>query len=114
MPARLEALAVDVTTLAVDAIVNAANGTLPGGGAGEPAMPASCYRQSIELAERLAIASIAFPAIRCGACACPREAAVAIAASEVRAEVARVASVERAVFACRGVGAPAAFAGAPD
>jgi O-acetyl-ADP-ribose deacetylase len=37
-----------------------------GGGRGEPALLAACYRHSLAIARDLAIASIAFPAISCG------------------------------------------------
>lgn len=50
-----------------------------GGGHGEADVLASCYRRSIEIADELAVASIAFPAISTGAFGFPEEQAARIA-----------------------------------
>jgi O-acetyl-ADP-ribose deacetylase len=55
-----------------------------GGGAGEDALLASCYRASLELARGHAVRSIAFPAISCGVFGFPPERASAIAVEEIR------------------------------
>jgi len=138
MNTRIAVLQGDITDLAVDAIVNAANGTLLGGGGvdgaihraagpelqafcrtlggcdtgeaklspgfrlparhvihtvgpvwrggghGEEAQLASCYRASLALAEREGFASLAFPAISTGIYGFPAPRAARIAVGELR------------------------------
>ena len=156
MTTRIEALEGDITKLAVDAIVNAANTTLLGGGGvdgaihraagpellaecrtlggcptgqaritrgyrmparfvihtvgpvfrdgrhGEPELLASCYRESLKLAEAHGCASVAFPAISCGIYGYPIADAAAIAVREVRAFTEGAGCVRHVVFACFG------------
>ncbi|MGA2805620.1 MAG: O-acetyl-ADP-ribose deacetylase [Acidimicrobiales bacterium] len=139
MPPMIRALRADITTIQVDAVVNAANSALvagggvdgaihraagaealsaacavlggcnpgdakatlgfrlparfiihtvgpvwQGGGHGEAEVLASCYRRSIEVAEQLGIASIAFPAISTGAFGFPVGQATGIAVDTLR------------------------------
>lgn len=55
-----------------------------GGTSGEDALLAACYRESLALAERHGLRSIAFPAISCGVFRFPPERASSIAIREVR------------------------------
>jgi O-acetyl-ADP-ribose deacetylase len=151
---RMEAMQADITHLHVDAIVNAANESLlggggvdgaihraagpellaecrklggcptgqaritrgyrlpvphvihtvgpvwHGGGAGEPELLASCYRESLSLARAHGIATIAFPAISCGIYGFPIPEAARIALREARAVLQTTPEITRVIFAC--------------
>jgi len=56
-----------------------------GGDADEPALLASCYRRSLEVARDAGARSIAFPAISTGIFGYPRRAAAEIAVAATRA-----------------------------
>ncbi|MBH3433423.1 O-acetyl-ADP-ribose deacetylase [Pseudomonas citronellolis] len=66
-----------------------------GGGHGEPALLAACYRNSLALAEQHELEGIAFPAISCGIYGYPLEAAASIAITELRRQRPAGSSLQR-------------------
>lgn len=155
MDERMEVWQGDITTLRVDAIVNAANNQLAGGSGvdgaihraagaeqlqdacrhigycatgdavitpgfrlparhiihtvgpiwqggdkGEADLLRACYSNSLTLAVRKGIRSIAFPAISCGVYGYPKEDAVALALEEVERCLEALLMIDRVVFAC--------------
>jgi O-acetyl-ADP-ribose deacetylase (regulator of RNase III) len=71
-----------------------------GGGEGEAALLASCYRRSLEVAAENGVRSIAFPAISCGVYGYPIEQAARIAVATVAANAGD--RFERVLFVCFG------------
>ncbi|WP_010259821.1 O-acetyl-ADP-ribose deacetylase [Treponema primitia] len=71
-----------------------------GGSRGEPALLASCYRNSIILARDSACHSIAFPNISTGVYGYPKELAVAVAIDAVMETLPKTPSITKLVFVC--------------
>ena len=154
MNAQLQSLQADITQLDVDAIVNAANTSLMGGGGvdgaihraagqelvaecmtlngcptgearitkgyrlkarhvihtvgpvwhggrnGEPELLQSCYRNSLELAAKHGLQSIAFPCISTGVYRFPANQAAEIAVESVRQFLETPSSIQTVIFCC--------------
>lgn len=73
-----------------------------GGGSDEDESLAACYRNSLILAEKNRVKSIAFPAISTGAYGFPPERAARIAVQTVRDFLAAHPLPEKVVFVCHG------------
>jgi O-acetyl-ADP-ribose deacetylase (regulator of RNase III) len=69
-----------------------------GGRAGEAALLASCYRESLRRAREHRIRSVAFPAISCGVYGYPIEKAAPIAVETVVADCGEKPGIERVLF----------------
>lgn len=71
-----------------------------GGGSGEADLLANCYRNSLRLAARHELSSIAFPAISTGIYGYPKAEAAQIAVSAVRKHIADTARPLQVIFCC--------------
>ncbi|MCS6944579.1 MAG: O-acetyl-ADP-ribose deacetylase [Sutterellaceae bacterium] len=165
-PVRIAVIEADITKLAVDAIVNAANTTLLGGGGvdgaihraagpqlreacarlggcatgdakitpgfalpakyvihavgpvwrgggfGEAQLLRACHVRALELAQAHGLASVAFPAISCGAYGYPVGEAAPVAVRAVIETLPAAPALREVIFACFGEDTRAAFAAA--
>ena len=110
----IRAIEGDITTLAVDAIVNAANCSLLGGGGvdgaihrAEPELLRSCYDNSLHLAAEAGCRSVAFPCISTGVYHYPARAAAEIAVTAAREWCGPLP--EEVIFCCFSAGALALY-----
>ena len=81
-------------------VIHAVGPVWRGGGANEAGLLASCYRNSILLAEQHELESIAFPAISCGIYGYPVDQAAAIAIESTLQTLHQCKHVELVIFAC--------------
>ncbi|MEW6042574.1 MAG: macro domain-containing protein, partial [Elusimicrobiota bacterium] len=70
------------------------------GKSNEDELLASCWRNSLILAEKYSIKTIAFPSISTGAYGFPVERAASIAVSEVKKFLAKNTSIEKVLIVC--------------
>ena len=80
-----------------------------GGGQNEPALLASCHRESLKLAVAHDIRTIAFPAISCGIYGYPIPEAARIAIGTVRQFLEENETLPQVIFACFGAEVLQAF-----
>lgn len=71
-----------------------------GGNNNEPELLASCYRNSMAIAAKHKLKSIAFPSISTGVYGYPMELAAQIAVKTVRDAIAQPSSIQEVIFCC--------------
>ncbi len=82
-------------------VIHAVGPVWGGGGKGEEALLAGCYRTALDLAAENALTSIAYPAISTGVYRFPPDLAARVAVGTVASEIAaRPRGIERVVFCC--------------
>lgn len=81
-------------------VIHAVGPVWQGGGSNEAELLASCYRNSILLAEQHGLKSIAFPAISCGIYGYPIDQAAIIAIESTLKTLHQCEHVEHVIFAC--------------
>src|SRR5215471_11848709 len=80
-----------------------------GGGKGEAALLASCYRTSLGLAVEHGLRRIAFPAISCGAYGYPVAEAAQIAVRETADFIRTHKGIDEVIFVCYDIGTTRAY-----
>jgi O-acetyl-ADP-ribose deacetylase (regulator of RNase III) len=90
----------DAYRLPARRIVHTVGPVWHGGTRNEAALLASCYRRSLQLADKEGSRSIAFPAISTGVYGYPIELAAPIAVQSVKQTLARCQHIEHVTFCC--------------
>jgi O-acetyl-ADP-ribose deacetylase (regulator of RNase III) len=85
-------------------VIHAVGPVWQGGGAGEDAALASCYREALRLAAEHGCRSVAFPALSTGVYRFPLERATRLAVGEVAGALRAGSPVERVLFCCFSAG----------
>jgi O-acetyl-ADP-ribose deacetylase (regulator of RNase III) len=85
-------------------VIHAVGPMWQGGGQNEANLLASCYRESLDLASRQQLASIAFPCISTGIFGYPPEQAVEVAIAAVRHYLRTPCSLQEVIFCCFSAG----------
>ena len=93
-----DAVATEGFGLAARWIIHTVGPVWHGGDRGEEDTLASCYRRSLEVADELGAASVAFPAIATGVYGFPVERAAEVAVTTLRGTTTRVALVRLVAF----------------
>jgi O-acetyl-ADP-ribose deacetylase (regulator of RNase III) len=86
--------------LAAKYVIHTVGPVWHGGKEGEPALLASCYRKSIEVAAANGIATLAFPGISTGVYGYPVEPAAMIAVNTARSAAQAFPAVREIIFCC--------------
>jgi len=86
--------------LAAKHVIHTVGPVWQGGQADEPALLASCYRRSLEVAAKHGVRTLAFPAISTGIFRFPADLAAEIATSTVAEALAAEPGFEQVVFCC--------------
>jgi O-acetyl-ADP-ribose deacetylase (regulator of RNase III) len=81
-------------------VIHAVGPIWHGGGQGEDAALASCYRRSLELCEAIGLTTVAFPAISTGVYRFPTERAASIAIHTVIETLPNMPGIRAVTFCC--------------
>jgi len=93
-----QAVATPAGQLAAQHVIHTVGPVWSGGNSGEAEVLASCYRESIRLADELRLASIAFPAISTGAYGYPVDQAARVAIASASAAPQKATHVREVRF----------------
>lgn len=95
-----EAKRTEAYQLKAKMIIHTAGPVWQGGGSNEAVLLRSCYKNTLDLAVRHCVKTIAFPAISCGVYAYPIEEACSIALDETQTFLQHDEQLEKVIFVC--------------